>query len=334
MIFISYSRADYLDKNNNIIIDSPVDVIVKALDEHNVEYWIDVEGDSNTQEYMGEIASAIEQSDYVLFISSKASNSEDSFWPIKEVTFAIELKKTILPINIDDSKYNGHISLGLSGLEIFEYYKNPAQSIRKLIKVINAPDSVKDNDRSLKTFFRKAQLKKFAGIFLIAITTCLLAFCVFGTIGFCVGYFTTRENVEETLKDAFRNREITALSNNIIKYDGKSLKFTYNLETDFLLIRAQESNELFDDLSFTNIMMSASIPLAFDRLVSSANGIGDKKARAIYLVAGSVGIICGYSLGENIGEEVANGRNEDALKEYFRNDSVRQMFIDKLQLLR
>ena len=74
MIFISYSRADYLDKNNNIIIDSPVDVIVKALDEHNVEYWIDVEGDSNTQEYMGEIASAIEQSDYVLFISSKASS--------------------------------------------------------------------------------------------------------------------------------------------------------------------------------------------------------------------------------------------------------------------
>ena len=132
-VFISYSRADYLDENNNIIIGSPVDIIVKTLDSNNIKYWIDIDGDNASNQYMSKIANAISNSRRVIFVSSKKSNDHNSYWPIKEILFASEKQKEIIPIRIDNCEFHNDIALALAGLDTLEYYKNSKKSTKSFL---------------------------------------------------------------------------------------------------------------------------------------------------------------------------------------------------------
>ena len=326
MVFISYSRADYLDGNNNIISESPIAILLKALDEHDIKYWIDIERDNSADQYMAKIAKAIKEAEYILFISSLKSNDADSYWPIKEVSLAAQLKKKIIPIKIDDSEFNEKITLPLAGLDMIEYHKNTTLSIKKLIKVINGYDNVINTTERWKD-----KLMKIVRISLLVLISICLFLSVFLTIGFCVGYFTNYENVDKALSNAFREQRIIAQNNHIIEYRGETLNFTYDLDADYLWITNRE-DKLFETFTFQNIMMAASIPLAFDRLLNSVNRGGDKKAKVFILIGGSIGILCGYTFGEQIGENYAKSKNEKAIQEYFKDDLTKQLFRDKIQL--
>ena len=85
---------------------------------------------------MAKIANAISNSDKVLYVSSHRTNQVESYWPIKEILYASEKHKTVIPIKIDKSDFHKDIVLPLAGLDIIEYYKNPEQSIDKLLKVL------------------------------------------------------------------------------------------------------------------------------------------------------------------------------------------------------
>ncbi len=332
-VFISYSRADYLDESNNIIIGSPVDVIVKALDDKNVKYWIDIAGDNTSNQYMSKISNAINNSKRVLFVSSKTSNNQDSYWPIQEISLAAEKHKEIVPIIIEECKYHQRIELALAGLNALEYYKNNEQAIEKLLACINGKkdDEIIDKDKHDKVI-PDDDIKKWKfilGLILKGLVACFLFFSVFGTIGFCVGYFSNVKDEKAILDDAFRNQRIKVVNNHILEYTGDKMCFKYDTDTGLIDFDKNEF-KLFDEIEFSHIMMSASIPLAFKRM-GKASRVFNGKSKVVFLVASSIGILCGYSIGESIGLTCALNKNEDALKEYLSKDSTRKMMKRKVE---
>jgi len=127
-IFVSYSRADYLDENGQLLVSSPVGTIIDALKaSNNIEVWIDVNSNYSGQYFTSVLAKKILWADVILFLSSHNSNS--SKWVSKELLFAHDHKKEILPIRLDDSNYNLDIALILTGIEYIEYYKNPKNKL-------------------------------------------------------------------------------------------------------------------------------------------------------------------------------------------------------------
>ncbi len=104
-IFVSYSR-----KNSELVL-----AIVKQLQEKGFTVWIDKDGIESGDAFKTVIVRAIKMSDVFLFFSSKEAN--DSPWTVKEVNTAVHLKKTIIPIRMDDSDYNDSVLFDLVGVD-------------------------------------------------------------------------------------------------------------------------------------------------------------------------------------------------------------------------
>lgn len=154
-VFISYSRKDYVDEQEVIKDDSPVKVILEFLEAHNISYWFDKNGIYSGSEFVEVIANAIANSQMMLFISSKHSN--ESIYTAGEIFEAIENQRLIIPIKIDDSKYNKKFKLLLNPLDYIDYSKSDALSA--LLRTIET-----EKDRISKLEFeetlRREELKK------------------------------------------------------------------------------------------------------------------------------------------------------------------------------
>ena len=112
-VFISYSRHDYIDEYGNVIPGNCVSRILETLDKNDITYWIDKEGIYSGDDFKGILASAIEQADVFVFISSESSNKSE--WTAKEINVAVYEKKVIIPVRIDDAKYNSSVKFDLVG---------------------------------------------------------------------------------------------------------------------------------------------------------------------------------------------------------------------------
>lgn len=133
-VFISYSRADYKDpETGELLPNSPVSLVKELLDELGVRYWIDEKGIYSGSQFMNEIAEAIDQSRIFLFISTE--NSNKSQWVERELAFAVEQNKVILPIKAVD-KYPPKISIWLAGHDYIDHYKQPKQTVARLKKAL------------------------------------------------------------------------------------------------------------------------------------------------------------------------------------------------------
>lgn len=119
-IFISYSRKD---KN---VAES----LCEILRENDIEYWIDKEGIYSSSNYKELIVDAIDISKAVIFISSVNSNS--SINVIREIGYAVNMNKPILPLILDDTPYAKSIRLDISDIDQIDF-KNPMESNKKLI---------------------------------------------------------------------------------------------------------------------------------------------------------------------------------------------------------
>ena len=97
-VFISYSRED----------SEEVGKICAELDALGISYWIDrnIKGSAN---FLHEITKYISQCKVLLFVASKAS--AESQWTQKEVLFAINRNKTILPYRIGDFTFESDMEL-------------------------------------------------------------------------------------------------------------------------------------------------------------------------------------------------------------------------------
>jgi len=119
-VFISYSRKD----------KEIADFVSEMLKENNIKYWIDKEGIYSSYNYKELIVDAIEVSKAVIFISSVNSNS--SINVIREIGYAVNMKKPILPLMLDDTPYAKSIRLDISDIDQIDF-KNPVASSKKLI---------------------------------------------------------------------------------------------------------------------------------------------------------------------------------------------------------
>ena len=119
-VFISYSRKD----------KDIADYVSEVLKENGIRYWIDKEGIYSSSNYKELIVDAIEVAKAVIFISSENSNS--SINVIREIGYAVNMKKPILPIMLDESPYAKSIRLDISDIDQIDF-KNPMASSKKLI---------------------------------------------------------------------------------------------------------------------------------------------------------------------------------------------------------
>ena len=119
-VFISYSRKD----------QDMAEHLCNTLTENGIEYWIDKEGIYSSFNYKELIVDAIEVSKAVIFISS--ANSNISINVIREIGYAVNMHKPILPLTLDDAPYAKSIRLDISDIDQIDF-KNPMASSKKLI---------------------------------------------------------------------------------------------------------------------------------------------------------------------------------------------------------
>lgn len=119
-VFISYSRKD----------KEAADYLCEILKENGIAYWIDKEGIYSSSNFKELIVDAIDVSLAVVFISS--ANSNTSVNVIREVGYAVNMNKPILPLVLDDAPYAKSIRLDISDIDQIDF-RNPAMSSKKLI---------------------------------------------------------------------------------------------------------------------------------------------------------------------------------------------------------
>lgn len=119
-VFLSYSRKD-----NDV-----AQYICEMLKMNGIEYWIDKKGIYSSSNYKELIVDAIDVSKAVIFISSANSNS--SINVVREVGYAVNMNKPILPVKLDETPYAKSIRLDISDIDMVDF-KNPAESSKKLI---------------------------------------------------------------------------------------------------------------------------------------------------------------------------------------------------------
>lgn len=157
-VFISYSRKDYVDENNVKIPDNAVSKIKEILNKNQITYWFDEDGIYHGDNFAEKIASNIEKSLIVLFLSSK--NSNDSKWTSKEIAAATEWKKKIIPIRLDKSPYNKSVMLYIADLDFVEYYKDPDSSAQTILESINNFKAEIERNRVQEELQREQKIKE------------------------------------------------------------------------------------------------------------------------------------------------------------------------------
>lgn len=133
-VFISYSRKDYRDEKGNVILGNEVSKIKDALAKAGITYWFDEEGIFSGEQFTDKILSNIEASRIFLFLSTK--NACNSSWTSREIACADELGKIIIPVRIDNTRYDKKVMFRIADLSYVDYGRNPEKGIADMIKAI------------------------------------------------------------------------------------------------------------------------------------------------------------------------------------------------------
>ncbi len=133
-VFISYSRLDYKDEKGNVIPDNVVSKVKDALTSAGVTYWFDEDGIHHGDDFAEKIVANIEESDIFIYLSTE--NANKSPWTRKEIACAYELEKKIIPVRVDDSRYDRSVMLRISDLDYIDYMKNPEKGMQELLKEV------------------------------------------------------------------------------------------------------------------------------------------------------------------------------------------------------
>lgn len=147
-VFISYSRKD----------SAIVKRIETDLANRGYSVWIDRDGIFSGDAFKKVLVDAISNSKLVLFISSKHSNSSE--WTSKEIGIALSEKIKVLPVKIDDVRYNPEVRFDLINIDYISLfdesnsdceYNRMLESINRIVhKSSQASDtSDKNNDEHL-----------------------------------------------------------------------------------------------------------------------------------------------------------------------------------------
>lgn len=117
--FISYSRKD----------QEKAFEILETLQSWGLKVWIDKNGIYSSTNFKSMIEDAIENTKAVIFLSSE--NSNQSEYVRKEIGYAVNLKKPVIPIMLDQSPFGEGLRLDLSDVDQVDY-SNYEEALRKL----------------------------------------------------------------------------------------------------------------------------------------------------------------------------------------------------------
>ena len=134
-VFISYSRKDYVDDDNNIIPNNPISAIIETFKKNQISFWLDEEGIYSGQEFKNIIIDAIHSSKVFLFISSTHSN--ESRWTKSEIFEAFDADKYIIPFKIEDCDYHKSLKFELRPLDFILYCGNEISALKELVRSVN-----------------------------------------------------------------------------------------------------------------------------------------------------------------------------------------------------
>lgn len=123
-IFISYSRKD-LQKTRELVL--------KIEKETNADCWIDWNGIESGEQFEDVIVNAIDASKLVIYILS--ANSMESHYAKKEISYAYNTHKKIIPIKIDKCELQGWFLFKFGDLDYIEADNDLQMS--KLIRNLN-----------------------------------------------------------------------------------------------------------------------------------------------------------------------------------------------------
>lgn len=134
-VFISYSREDDPDLVNGEKSLSPISQILERFEKAGIKPWIDREGKYIGENYLKEISKGINNSESMLFVSSKNSNA--SYYALLEVRKAAEKKKKVFLLLLDDTPLNEDIDLLFSTIDKRWFYPDTEKTLKELTITIN-----------------------------------------------------------------------------------------------------------------------------------------------------------------------------------------------------
>lgn len=133
-VFISYSRKDYKDENNNIIDNNVISKLKDVFKRNNISFWFDEDGIYSGDAFAPVIARNIRNAKIFIFVSSENSNKSE--WTGNEIATAHEFKKKIIPFRVDDSTYNESVILYIAKLDYINYNINKEKALEQLVSSI------------------------------------------------------------------------------------------------------------------------------------------------------------------------------------------------------
>lgn len=149
-VFISYSRKDYLGKDNVPMTDSAVGRIVESLKQNKIDVWIDIHDHYAGENVPMKLAKQIREADNILFVSSHNSNESD--WVAKEINYAYKHKKNIIPLRIDDTSFNESFDILLTDIDYIDFFRNEENAIAEIVKIITDETITKVPSKKKKFF--------------------------------------------------------------------------------------------------------------------------------------------------------------------------------------
>ena len=135
---VSSTGVIYIDLLNTTMLGAitafgdkeKVSKIKTILDEYQIPYWIDKEGIFSGENYKEVIVDAIDVAKVVIFMSS--ANSNASINVIRELGYAVQQRKTIIPVLLDNAQYAKSIRLDISDIDQIEF-KDAEIAKKKLV---------------------------------------------------------------------------------------------------------------------------------------------------------------------------------------------------------
>ena len=261
------------------------------------------------------------------FVARKKEGETDYFF--YEIHQAIAEKSSILPVffdgiqSLEQEDIIKHINVEFSPEEIeylctrngikYDSDYSGAGAISRLKEVIDKSEFEEEDtevDAECEAEQVPEALPRWKGrlLFLLGlIAFFMLVVAAFASVGFIVGYCSIEKDADEAWESVVSSGNILIESPYDLRVTIDDLSFRYNTVRGMSMPITKEFN-FYESLTFDNVMIAVSIPLAFKSLLASIKYIKDGKTMVAYIVVGSIGILCGYTVGKRLGGMFANYR--------------------------
>ena len=120
-IFVSYARAD---------LDA-IKPVVQTLKTHGYDVWTDIQGIPGGARWLKHLEESITNCD--IFMPMISTNFKASDWSNREILYALNLKKVIIPFFIEDTD----TPLAIADLQAIEFNRDMSQNIRLVMQYLD-----------------------------------------------------------------------------------------------------------------------------------------------------------------------------------------------------